>query len=99
MRIITVPHKSRLYSLTAPLGEGQFGKVYKATWRTRGSYTNVAVKMQSCKAKTEEKVTLLQEAAIMAQFMHPNVISIFGLVIESKVKTAIALKHCTYMYA
>ena len=40
----------------------------------------VAVKTLKPAAKEEDKVKFLQEAAIMGQFNHPNVVKLFGVI-------------------
>ena len=40
----------------------------------------MAVKMVTTNSPEEEKVKLLQEAAIMGQFSHPNVVQLHGVV-------------------
>ena len=49
----------------------------KAEWRHRGRVMDVAVKTLTDSANT---VKFLQEAAIMAQFRHPNVLTLHGVV-------------------
>ena len=41
---------------------------------------DVAVKMLRPDAPEDERVKLLQEAAIMGQFLHPNVVKLHGVV-------------------
>ena len=49
---------------------------------------DVAVKCISDHTGNEERVKFLREAAIMAQFNHPNIVSILGIVMESQVYLA-----------
>ena len=60
-----------------PLGSGQFGSVSKGLWTCESGVLEVAVKTLTDSANT---VKFLQEAAIMAQFKHPNVICLHGIV-------------------
>ena len=41
---------------------------------------DVAVKTLKESSSEEDKVKFLQEAAIMAQFRHPNVVTMYGVV-------------------
>jgi len=63
------------------LGSGQFGNVYKGVWQspTRGE-VEVAVKTLKEGSGEEDRVKFLQEAAIMGQFKHPNVVEMCGVV-------------------
>jgi serine/threonine-protein kinase RIO1 len=63
------------------IGSGQFGNVFKALWSKGGDRTiEVAVKTLQKNATEQEKIKFLQEAAIMAQFKHSNVIKLFGII-------------------
>ena len=62
------------------LGSGQFGQVCKAQWTISGATKDIAVKTMALREEEEEKVRFLQEAAIMGQFSHPNVIKLYGVV-------------------
>ena len=64
------------------LGSGQFGNVYKAKWRKPdGGTIDVAVKtLKVDESNKEDKVRFLQEAAIMGQFGHTNVLRLHGVV-------------------
>ena len=44
----------------------------------------VAVKTLKDGAGKEDKVKFLQEAAIMGQFSHPNVVKLYGIVTEGE---------------
>ena len=65
---------SRLKTL---LGSGQFGEVYKATWSVNENQQTLELTVKTLKsgASEEDKVKFLQEAAIMGQFSHTNVIN------------------------
>ena len=67
--------------LDSQLGSGQFGVVFKGVWRSssRGE-VEVAVKTLKEGSGEEDRVKFLQEAAIMGQFKHPNVVEMYGVV-------------------
>ena len=63
------------------LGSGQFGTVQKGEWHSsRGAVTPIAVKTLNGGADEQQRVKFLQEAAIMGQFSHPNVVKLYGVV-------------------
>ena len=68
--------------LTSPLGSGQFGEVYKGSWQCDGGEVEVAVKTMHQRAGRDDRVKFLQEAAIMGQFKHPNVVTMHGVVMN-----------------
>ena len=69
-----------LHSIHEKLGSGQFGEVCKAIWSISGATKVLAIKTLRAELPEEEKVRFLQEAAIMGQFSHPNVIKLYGVV-------------------
>ena len=71
------------------IGSGQFGNVYKGLWYTSGNENNpfltnesmpVAIKTLHDSSALDLKTTFIQEAAIMGQFSHPNVLRLLGIV-------------------
>ena len=62
------------------LGSGQFGNVEKGVWQTK----EVALKTLKTDSIMEDKVKFLQEAAIMAQFKHPNIVTLHGVVSDKQ---------------
>lgn len=68
-----------LYRHTSFLGSGQFGTVNKATWTRCKGTIEVAVKTMK-QASKQDRIKFLQEAAIMGQFKHPNIVTLYGLV-------------------
>ena len=67
-------------SILEQLGSGEFGEVHKAVWSISGATKELAVKTMRVELPEEEKVRFLQEAAIMGQFSHPNVVKLYGVV-------------------
>ena len=78
------------------LGEGEFGEVYKAVLKTpTGTSQDVAVKVVKKGAPQEERLKLLQEAAILGQFRHRHVVSLFGVVTLGE---PVSYKYVMYLY-
>ncbi|KAJ7405384.1 hypothetical protein BTVI_69191 [Pitangus sulphuratus] len=74
-----VPRKNLVLGKT--LGEGEFGKVVKATafrLKGRAGYTTVAVKMLKENASQSELRDLLSEFNLLKQVNHPHVIKLYG---------------------
>ena len=66
--------------ISTRIGSGQFGEVHKAVWSVSGTTKELAVKMLKPGSKEDEKLKVLQEAAIMGQFFHPYVVRLYGVV-------------------
>ena len=49
-----------------------------------GEDVDVAVKMLKQGSDEQDRVKFLQEAAIMGQFKHPNVVTMYGVVTEGE---------------
>lgn len=65
------------------LGKGTFGQVLRASLALPGGKTlPVAAKMLRDET-TANRLQFLQEAAIQAQFHHPNIVRVLGVVVES----------------
>ena len=77
----------RYYRLHEYLGSGQFGTVNLGVWRPATPKSSpgveVAVKSMEGSSTEEERVKFLQEAAIMGQFKHPNIIRMIGVITTS----------------
>ena len=80
--------------MSTKIGSGQFGNVCKGQWKKpNGDTIDVAVKMLQDGASEQEKIKFLQEAAIMSQFNHSNVIKLHGVVHDKK-SVSIAISSC-----
>ena len=53
-------------------------------WKDGAKSILVAVKLLKEGASETDRVKFLQEAAIMAQFKHPNVVALYGVVSQGK---------------
>ena len=80
-------------SVVEHLGSGQFGTVNKGVWQSPGGAVEVAVKMLKSGSDETDEVKFLQEAAIMGQFKHPNVIKLHGVVTVGK---PVSVAHYTH---
>ena len=49
-------------------------------WHSPEKSVDVAIKTLREEATEQEKVKFLQEAAIMGQFQHPNIVKLLGMV-------------------
>lgn len=69
------------YRAKEHLGSGQFGTVERGLWRRDGKAMEVAIKTLKVPAMANgpSRLKLLQEAVIMAQFQHPNVLFLCGV--------------------
>ena len=67
-------------SITGHLGSGYFGQVRQGIWMNGNEVVDVAMKTLNKKdVNHADKVKFLQEAAIMAQFRHPNIVTLYGI--------------------
>lgn len=69
---------------TYSLGTGQFGEVWRGFIETPSGDRDVAVKRLKEGASQAEKVKFLQEAVVMKQFLHPNILRIVGVVTQKE---------------
>ena len=75
-------HQYTFSSCTEVIGSGHFGEVDKGLWRSvkKNATLDVALKTLPQNRTSEEKIKLLQEAMIMGQFSHPNIVQLYGIV-------------------
>ena len=78
------------YRTVSHIGSGQFGSVSKGVWQSHEGPVEVAIKTLKAKSSEEERVKFLQEAAIMGQFHHPQIVKLHGVV---TVGEPVSVKH------
>lgn len=83
-------------TLMASIGTGRYGQVYKAMRRYTGNTPAALVAAKTVEEGHGLSELLLQEAAIRAQFRHPYVVSLVGIV-EASVETGRPLVLMEYM--
>ena len=66
------------------LGAGQFGEVWRGFIDTPSGEKDVAVKRLKEGSSQMEKVKFLQEAVVMKQFQHPNILRVVGVVTRTE---------------
>jgi Tol biopolymer transport system component len=67
------------YEITAPLGEGGMGVVYRATDPKLKREVAIKVLPEAFAADAERLARFEREAQLLAQLQHPNIASIYGL--------------------
>ncbi len=85
-----------IHRIVSHLGAGQFGSVNKALWKspTHKQPLEVAVKMMKASLQKNTRVKFLQEAAILGQFFHPNVVQLYGVITVGD-----PVRHCSLYVA
>lgn len=71
---------SVVYRISESLGDGRFVTVHKGLWQFQSAQLQVAVKTLSPQASEEDRIKFLQEAAVMGQFTHPNIVKLHGVI-------------------
>ncbi|KAH7879871.1 kinase-like domain-containing protein [Lentinula edodes] len=76
------PPRPELYSIVGQVGEGTFGKVYKA----RNAITNTHVALKRIRMETEKDgfpVTAMREIKLLQSLRHDNVVRLFEMMVSS----------------
>ena len=71
------------FRVSLNIGCGQFGDLHAGIWTSSGVEYEVAIEALPSD-NPDSKVKFLQEATIMAQLNHPNVIKLLGIVTDDK---------------
>lgn len=79
----TVAHsRNELYSIVSQVGEGTFGKVYKA----RNTLTNVHVALKRIRMESERDgfpVTAMREIKLLQSLQHENVVRLYEMMVSN----------------
>ena len=62
------------------IGSGHFGVVSHGVWNHDGQAKQVAIKTLHGEVSEEAKTKLLKEAAIIGQFVHNNIVKLYGVI-------------------
>ena len=84
--------------LLSELGSGEFGVVRSGVWSVGGEEREVAIKTLADGSTKEKRIQFLQEAAIMSQFKHPNVITLYGVLMEKEPVIFLSTKNCYILF-
>ena len=70
----------------------------KGYWEVPGGTISVAIKTLNPSASEGDRIKFLQEAAIMGQFFHPNVVKLHGVVtVGEPVSVPVCVSVCVYV--
>ena len=78
---------------------GQFGEVFRATLH-KGTPGEVVVAVKTTKKNPSEKDKddFMKEMAVMSHILHPNIVRLYGLVVESECLLALCTHTYTYTH-
>jgi serine/threonine protein kinase len=99
LEVLTPTELNRnLITMTNELGTGEFGVVFKALFKSKNRMTTfeyeVAVKLTKADGETPtDRGRLLDEATVVAQFSHKNVVSLVGVVTVGS-PTLLVFQYC-----
>ncbi|VDN26348.1 unnamed protein product [Gongylonema pulchrum] len=84
-----VPHPAWVIShdrirLKDELGRGQFGCVYKGILQVGHTYKTVAVKTYVGHTDKAKRISFLQEAKVMREYKHENVVQLIGVACQKE---------------
>ena len=66
---------------TTEIGKGEFGTVWRGQWHLPdGQAREIAIKVLNPDLPQKDRIRFLQEAVILGQFRHPNIMDLFGVV-------------------
>ena len=83
-----------IYRTIKKLGFGEFGVVTLGLLSRAQGDIEVAVKTLNVDGSNKDKLKFLQEATIMSQFDHQNVIKLHGIVIETPMMIVSEFMSC-----
>ena len=92
---VSCDHALHIDRTLEQLGTGAFGVVNRGMWKP--SYikeVEVAIKTLSTNSTDKNRVRFLQEAAIMCQFDHENVIKLYGVVTDAPTMIVLEYMSC-----
>src|SRR5579871_3468635 len=76
---MTPPHTIAHYRITAKLGEGGMGEVWRATDTKLGREVAIKVLADAFAKDAERMARFAREAQVLASLNHPNIAAIYGV--------------------
>lgn len=76
-------HDGACHNPAMKICTGEYGKVYRGTYRAgggKGTGVQIAIKTIKKYESSKEMENFLKEMNIMAKLLHPNIVRLFGLV-------------------
>src|SRR6266404_1295609 len=67
-----------VYDITAPIGEGGMGQVYRATDTTLGRHVAIKILPETFASDPDRLARFEREAKTLASLNHPNIAAIYG---------------------
>ena len=77
---------------------GNFGEVFKADYKPSGSKKACEVAVKTLKNDSDKvaKKEMIREFAVMATMAHPNIVHLFGVVLEDDANPWIVIEYFPY---
>eukprot|EP00041_Stephanoeca_diplocostata_P020112 m.442865 g.442865 ORF g.442865 m.442865 type:complete len:678 (-) comp21478_c0_seq1:26-2059(-) len=66
------------------IGAGEFGTVFLGEWNSPRGRIPVAIKSLKGNSNPDQKKELMEEARLMVNFDHPNVVTLYGLTVDGE---------------
>ena len=79
------------------LGSGEFGTVNRGIWQYGNECVEVAVKKLQENCSEVDTIRFLQEAAIIGQFRHSNIIQLYGVVTVGEPVCTLYIAMCVWV--
>ena len=76
---------------------GNFGEVFKADYKLREGADPIKVAVKKLnEAKESAKEDMMKEFAVMASMVHPNIVRVYGVIMNMPTNPKIVLEYLPY---
>ena len=88
-------HSPHPHRLSHEIGKGEFGTVWEGEWAVEGGRSRtVAIKTLNPHMSEKDRIRFLQEAVIIGQFRHPNIVRLLGVVKDGEPVSGVETGRC-----